>query len=134
MATYTATDLIDKTIYITGNVPVYKYAARAGEKKTLPIKILQSGDSFIVDSFIKKNGTYVTYDDNYWTLKDGGVVSFSEIAGKYNTELIRSQGVKSDAEKELEKKTGIEKYIDKYGKWVLLAIAGVAIIKTVAKQ
>lgn len=128
MATYSATDFIGKTIFITGNVPVYKYAARKGEKKPKPIEILRPGDSFVVDSFINKNGVYTQFDENYWTVQGGGVVAFSDISGKYNTKAIKDQGVKSDIEKQ-EPTSTAETLLKKYGLWVAGAIIAVVAVK-----
>jgi hypothetical protein len=134
MATYTASDFIGKTIFITGNVPLYPYAARKGEAKPTAKRILTTGDSFVVDSYINENGTYVTHDDNYWSAAGGGVVAFKDITGKYNTQAVKDQGIKSDAEKAEDAQTGPEKYIQKYGKWVLIAAVGVAVLRAVINK
>lgn len=113
MATYSASDLIGKTIFVTGKVPAYKRATLKGEKRQTPLFFFTDGDSFVVDSYIKQRGTYTNFDDNYWTGVSQGkqfAVAFKEIAGKYNTTAITNQGVKSDEQKKKElqeKKDGV---------------------------
>lgn len=105
MATYSASDFIGKTIYITGRVPVYRYATEAGTKRPAPVAYLSSGDGFTVDSFVNKKGTYTNFDDNYWLGKSQGkqyAISFTDLVGKYNADAITSQGVKSDEQKKKE--------------------------------
>jgi hypothetical protein len=103
MATYSASDFIGKTIYITATVPVYKYAVAQGTKKPSPIEYLKSGDGFTVDSYINQKGAYTTFIDNYWQGTSQGktfVIAFKDIAGKYNASAILSQGgIKSDEQK-----------------------------------
>jgi hypothetical protein len=122
MATYSAADFIGKTIYITGPVPVYKYATEAGTKRPAPVAYLNSGDGFTVDSFINQKGTYKNFDDHYWTGITQGktfAIAFKDIAGKYNAAAITTQGVKSDEQKKKEQQekeqgtilTTIKKYL-----------------------
>ncbi len=122
MATYSAGDFIGKTIFITGRVPVYRYAAEAGTRRPAPIAYLNTGDGFTVDTFINKKGTYTNFDDHYWIGKSQGkqfAISFGDIAGKYNADAITTQGVKSDEQKKKEQQekeqgvilTTIKKYL-----------------------
>ena len=122
MATYSASDFIGKTIYITGTVPVYKYATAAGNKRPAPSLYLNAGDGFTVDSYINKSGVYTNFDDNYWQGKIQGktyAIAFKDIAGKYNADAITTQGVKSDQQKKKEQQekeqgtviTAIKKYL-----------------------
>lgn len=128
MATYSAADFINKTIWITENVPVYRSATRDGAKKDTPVKFLQRGDSFVVKDFLNKVGTYVKYDDNYWLIDGGGVVSFKDITGKYDTKAILDQGLKSDKDK-ASTTTKAEELIKKYLPYIL----GTVLIAVVAK-
>lgn len=136
MATYNAGDFVGKTIFITSDVPVYKYATASGSKRPNPVAYLKAGDGFFVDSFINKNGAYTTFDDNYWQGKFRGstiVVSFSDVAGKYDAAPIVSQGVKSNEQKKKEQQeqqdgvllTTVKKYLP----WALGTMVLVAIIK-----
>ena len=105
MATYSAGDLIGKTIFITAPVAAYKYATQLGSKRPAPIRFFAKGDGFLVDSFVNKNGTYTNFDDNYWLGKSKGIsyaIAFKDIAGKYNYDAIVTQGVKSDEQKKKE--------------------------------
>lgn len=122
MATYSAGDFIGKTIYITGRVPVYRYATEQGTRRPAPLAFLSSGDGFTVDSFVNKKGTYTNFDDHYWLGKSQGkqyAIAFADIAGKYNADAITSQGVKSDEQKKREQQereqgvilTTIKKYL-----------------------
>ena len=136
MATYTAGDFIGKNLFITSDVPVYKFATEAGTKRPKPVAILKAGDGFLVDSFISKNGTYTMFDDNYWMGKYKGtpvVVSFRDVAGKYDAAPIVSQGVKSveQKKKELqEQQDGILlTNVKKYMPWVLGTMILAAVIK-----
>jgi hypothetical protein len=108
MATYSAGDFIGKTIFITGRVPVYRYATEAGTRRPAPIAYLNTGDGFTVDTFVNKKGTYTNFDDHYWIGKSQGkqfAIAFNDIAGKYNAAAILSQGgIKSDEEKQKEQK------------------------------
>lgn len=113
MATYSASDLIGKTIFVTGNVPVYPYATAKGQSRPKPLFVLKSGDGFTVDSFVNERGTYTNFDDNYYLGKSQNrsiAIAFADIAGKYNTTAITNQGVKSDEQKKKElqeKKDGV---------------------------
>jgi hypothetical protein len=131
MATYSATDFLDKTIWITDTVPVYKFATKEGDTKPTPFKFLQRGDSFIVKDFLGKVSPwagYPNYIDNYWLLDTGGVISFKDITGKYDTKAILDQGVKSDKEKATTT-TKAEELIKKYLPYIL----GTVLVAVVAK-
>ena len=118
--TYSAGDFIGKTIFITANVPVYASPTRVGETKPAAKKFLKNGDSFLVDTFINKDGTYVKYDDHYWVSKYDGYISFKDIAGKYNTSALISQGLQSDEDKA---KTTESKFMDMLKKYGTITVA-----------
>lgn len=137
MATYSASDFIGKTIYITGTVPVYKYATAAGNKRPAPSLYLNDGDSFTVNSYINKKGVYTNFDDNYWQGKIKGntyAIAFKDIAGKYNAAAILSQGgIKSDEQKQKEQKEKeqgtLVTMLNKYLPLVLGAVVLTAVIR-----
>lgn len=136
MATYSASDFIGKTIYITGTVPVYRYATAAGTKRPAPIAYLNAGDGFTVDSFVNKKGTYTNFDDHYWLGKSQGkqyAIAFQDVAGKYNAAAITTQGVKSDEQKkkeQQEKEQGtIVTVLKKYLPLVLGTVVLAAVIR-----
>ena len=141
MSTYSASDFIGKTIWITDSVPIYAYATKQGDAKPKPKKIAKQGDSFVVDSFISKNGYYSNYDDYYWLTTEGGAISFTDIAGKYNYQALADQGLKSDkqkAQEEADKNKGtVDKITDifkKYGPWVIGGVAAVIVLPPLLKK
>lgn len=146
MATYSATDLIGKTLFITGSVPVYATTWHEGENKSRLLNTLHSGDQFVVKDFINKVSAYSQYGsknyaDNYYLLDSGGVVAFKDLAGKYDTKALLQQGLQSDEQKkaaeEAKNKSAIDKAGDllkKYAIWVVGLVAAVIILPAVIRK
>jgi hypothetical protein len=138
MATYSAADLVGKTIFVTDRVPVYQYATMQGNKRPKPLYYLNAGDAFTVDSFVKQRGTYTTFDDNYYVGISQGrpvAISFRDIAGKYNTTAITNQGVKSEEQKKIEqqeKKDGV--VLTTLKKFAPLALGAVVLIAIIGRR
>jgi hypothetical protein len=136
MTTYYAKDLIGKTLYVTGKVPMYKTTTYSGQTRPSPVAFLNSGDYFTVDSYINKLSSYSTgynRDDNYYLGDNGYVVSFSDLTGKYDLKALEGQGVKTvDQKVKEEREKGQSKFFDfvkKFGIFILAVPIAIAAIK-----
>lgn len=134
---FDAGDLIGKTFKASATVA--KYSSPADNASIVGYS--RDGDIIgVLYSYLQPSPTY---GRNYfmWWFKDGRGVDFytRQIAGYYDTQFFRDQGVKSEDEKisdaELASKPWYEQLIIKYGPWILGAmLAGTAIKAFINKK
>jgi hypothetical protein len=140
MATYSVSDLIGKTLTIKRETPAYANPTRKGEKKGKPLFFLDAGDSFTVDSYLTQTGTYTNYATNYLiaakTTKypKGFYVELKDLSNNVDESQLKTQGVKSDKEKETDKQPFIQKITTQYLPYILGGIAAIIIIPKVLKR
>ena len=130
--TYDLSDLVDKTIIASGNVPVYEHA----NDHASPSGVVPAGQPVgVLYSWLDPNPTYdraelwfMFWPDNradpYYSKWGGGL---------YNIASLQAQGLLTDAQKkaaaDLANAPWYEQLITKYGPWVVGTVVVVAVVK-----
>jgi len=133
MSTYSAGDIIGKTLIAASNVPVKKNPLDSSPvvrtiQKNAPIGVVYA---YVNPSSQRKNLYWQFYDTNnqpYWV---------EHIASYFNYQALRDQGVLSTKEKEELKKReneSVKDFIERNLTKIIMVIAGVAIVRIIIQN
>lgn len=140
MASYSVADLIGKTITVKNEIPAYKSPTKKGEAKQKPMFFLDGGESFVVDSYVTKTGTYTNFDSDYIiaakTTKypKGFVIKIADLSNNVDKSTLKTQNVLSEKEKESNKEPFIQKITKQYLPYILGGIAAIIILPKLLKR
>lgn len=134
MATYSAGDIINKTLIAKVKVPIYSSA----QDSAIKIGEVQPGNPVgVVYSYLEPNANFGRSRLWWQFMRNGSYYYAPNLPGYYDESALRQQGVlteleKIEAEQEAAAMANNPWYINiirKYGIYALVAIFGVAIIK-----
>lgn len=140
MASYSIADFIGKTITVKNEVPAYKRPTIKGEAKQKPMFFLDGGESFVVDTYVTKTGTYLNFDADYIIAAKtskypkGFAIKLADLSNNVDKSSFKTQNILSDKEKESSKEPFIQKITKQYLPYILGGIAAIIILPKLLKR